>query len=76
MKGNDADDVTAQAEERGVTEADHGAVADQQVQTDGRHAVDCKAGEEADQVGFVQPVGQQRHAGEGRQARKVDDEAW
>ncbi|MNN84819.1 hypothetical protein D3C81_2020250 [compost metagenome] len=76
MKGNDADDVTTEAEERGMAEADHGAVADQQVQADGRHAVDCEAGEETDQVRLVQPVGQQRHAGEGRQARKVNDEAW
>ncbi|MNP34917.1 hypothetical protein D3C76_1282260 [compost metagenome] len=73
MEGNDADHITAQAEERGMAEADHGAVADQQIQADRGQAVDGQAGKQADQKRFVQQVGNQWQQGEYRQAQQVDD---
>jgi hypothetical protein len=73
VKARDADHIAAQPEEGGMAEADHGAVAQDQVQADGGDGVDEKAGHQVDQEALARGRRDGRHQHEQQQSNRVDD---
>ena len=71
VKGQNADHVGADAEKRGVAEADHAAVTQHQIQADGGQGVNQDPAEKGNQVGLTGQARQRRAAPRSKMQRLV-----